>query len=357
MKKILTALSAFVLCLVMPLALIGCTKTTASQSVELSMNPEVVFQLDANNNVTSVTYKNEDANQIFVNVNFIGVNIDQAIEMFVNYSLISGHINLNGAEVDFKSLSKDNEALTALNNKVQTAIQNAFNNIGVQVSVANQSVADIQTAWEELYEKAREIAPEKSIIELKEMTVAELIGVIDQKQKQYAGIAHSQMEALEEQINGFIASFNVEALNQVFAQAQEALKSAQTQVNNAQASLNELKKQYGSDNVLVQSAQEALNLAKEVLDDAKIALADAKADFNEAVKVFKRQIQSIIDQAKADYADIKEDLKAQYQQAVDAHKVAVEEHLNAHLANHPDHQAKIDHVKDLIEKHKGPAVA
>ena len=352
MKKILTALSAFVLCLVMPLAFIGCGTTKASQSVELSMNPEIVFHLDANNKVTSVTYKNEDANQIFVNVNFTGMDIEKAIEQFVDYSLISGHLNLNGEEVDFKSLSKDNAALTSLNAKVQTAIQNAFDNIGVAVTPINESVSDMANAWADLYEEVREIAPEKSIVELKDMSAAELIGVLDQKQKEYAGIAYNQMDALENQITALVGTFNIENLNTFFNNAQDDLVKAQNKVNQKQTELNNLKKQHGSDNVLVQTAQSALDFEKEILKTTKSALAQAKENFNEAVKQFKAQVNELVANAKAQYAQIQTTLKAQYKTAVDANKTAVQNHLNAAVANQTITAEQAAKITALIEKYQ-----
>ena len=116
--------------------------------------------------------------------------------------------------------------------------------------------------------------------------------------------------------------------------------------------MNNLKKQYGSDNVLVQTAQAALDVAKDGLKNAKSALAQAKANFNEAVKKFKAQVNELVANAKAQYAQIQTTLKAEYKTAVDANKTAVQNHLNAAVANQTITAQQAEKITALIEKYQ-----
>ena len=100
MKKFVKYL--LVICLMIPFAFMfaGCGENNEPRNVmSLSVNPDVSFVLDSNNNVVSVKYENDDAGTIYADVNFDGKSLENTIQIFIERAAISGHITLDGDEV------------------------------------------------------------------------------------------------------------------------------------------------------------------------------------------------------------------------------------------------------------------
>lgn len=106
MKKFLSWMFAFMLCLTATFALSGCKKDNKSGSVmTVSLNPEVEFVLDANNKVVSVNAINEEGNLIINGQAFVGMSDVEAVKLFINISketgfLVTGSVNAGENEVN-----------------------------------------------------------------------------------------------------------------------------------------------------------------------------------------------------------------------------------------------------------------
>ena len=157
-KKILTFLVA--VCLIIPcmLGFVACKpkETTANKTMKTSINPEITFSLDANNKVTSISYGNSDAGTIFANVNFVGKDASYAIQIVIEQSAISGHINLSGDEITFEFTGEDIEELK---NIAEAKAKEVFEKLGVKVKVKIDEVsAEVKHAA--LVGTAQVLAPE-----------------------------------------------------------------------------------------------------------------------------------------------------------------------------------------------------
>lgn len=326
MKKLLSVLSAFVMCVAMSFAFVGCGGKQANQTVELSMNPEIVFALDSNGNVTSVSYKTEQTNQIFVNVNFVGQSLEQAMENFVNYSLISGHVDLAGETVDVIANAGTDQKIADLKTKTQTALENAFDKLAIEVDFTGEAL-DAEAVKEAIYNQVRALAPEKSIAELDKMTTEQLVQILDQKQKEVASLTYSQLQTISE---SFMDGANT------------AIKTALDQANQALA-----------------TAQENLDAAKEALgtnlQTLQTLLDNAKQAFNQAVEAFQNKYNELVSAAKAQFATLKQNLKSAFDTEVQNAKTAVEAHLNSALDAENITAEQAQKIKDLIAQYS-PAV-
>lgn len=341
MKKLLSVLGAFVMCVAMSFAFVGCgSSSQATKTLEVDMNPNIMLVMDDNNKITSVEFKTEETNQIFIDVDFTGKSLDQALELFVNYSLISGHLTLTGEEVTITGTAATEEALTAIKDAAETALKNAFDQIGVDVQVTKveKSLTEIKEA---LHGHAQGLAPDRPHHDLEKMSVAELTKLIDEKQKEYKGLTYQQIQEIEAMFEEGGAEA---ALKTALDLANDAFASAQSALEEAQSDLDDLKATLGNDNPAVQAAQTAVNQAQTVLNQAKTA-------FNEALSAFNERKAELIAQAKQAYNEAKEALKTAYKTKVENAKIAVENHLDTAVEGEIITAEQAQKIKDLIAQY------
>ncbi len=132
MAKIKSKLSfILVILLLVPviLALTACNsgeqkeESSSEKVLTLEMNPTVSFVVDNDNKITNVSLDNEDAGNIFVDVDFVGKDVDSAIQIFIENSAITGHVNTN---VTVKVGGSNTIDVTNLKNKVKAKVEETF---------------------------------------------------------------------------------------------------------------------------------------------------------------------------------------------------------------------------------------
>lgn len=97
MKK----LSILLFAAVAALTLSACTGNEAEVQgyyVSVDINPSIEFVVDGEDNVESYIFLNEDAAILCSDLDFIGMNIDDAVELFVQTATEAGYIDPEGEE-------------------------------------------------------------------------------------------------------------------------------------------------------------------------------------------------------------------------------------------------------------------
>lgn len=276
-KKILTFLVA--VCLIIPcmLGFVACKpkETTANKTMKTSINPEITFSLDANNKVTSISYGNSDAGTIFANVNFVGKDASYAIQIVIEQSAISGHINLSGDEITFEFTGEDIEELKTI---AEAKAKEVFEKLGVKVMVKIDEVsAEVKHAA--LVGTAQVLAPELSKDAISKMTDAELIELIDKKQKDYKDLAFDQIDAIQ-------SSFNRAILDAIDAIRLEMEKLEETMKEYGDYVSKEIKDQYAKcKKQLNDKIDEFLKERKDEIAAAKKAMKEHKDALIETYKI------------------------------------------------------------------------
>ena len=276
-KKILSFLVA--VCLIIPcmLGFVACKpkETTANKTMKTSINPEITFSLDANNKVTSISYGNSDAGTIFANVNFVGKDASYAIQIVIEQSAISGHINLSGDEITFEFTGEDIEELK---NIAEAKAKEVFEKLGVEVRVKIDEVsAEVKHAA--LVGTAQVLAPELSKDAISKMTDAELIELIDKKQKDYKDLAFDQIDAIQ-------SSFNRAILDAIDAIRLEMEKLEETMKEYGDYVSKEIKDQYAKcKKQLNDKIDEFLKERKDEIAAAKKAMKEHKDALIETYKI------------------------------------------------------------------------
>lgn len=276
-KKILTFLVA--VCLIIPcmFGFVACKpkETTANKTMKTSINPEITFSLDANNKVTSISYGNSDAGTIFANVNFVGKDASYAIQIVIEQSAISGHINLSGDEITFEFTGEDIEELK---NIAEAKAKEVFEKLGVEVMVKiNEVSAEVKHAA--LVGTAQVLAPELSKDAISKMTDAELIELIDKKQKDYKDLAFDQIDAIQSSFNKAILDA-IDAIRLEMEKLEETMKKCGDYVS------KEIKDQYAKcKKQLNDKIDEFLKERKDEIAAAKKAMKEHKDALIETYKI------------------------------------------------------------------------
>ena len=314
-KKILTFLVA--VCLIIPcmFGFVACKpkETTANKTMKTSINPEITFSLDANNKVTSISYGNSDAGTIFANVNFVGKDASYAIQIVIEQSAISGHINLSGDEITFEFTGEDIEELK---NIAEAKAKEVFENLGVKVMVKiNEVSAEVKHAA--LVGTAQVLAPELSKDAISKMTDAELIELIDKKQKDYKDLAFDQIDAIQSSFNRAI----LEAIEKIHLDMEK---------------LEEKMKEYGD------------YVSKEIKDQ----YAKCKKQLNDKIDEFLKERKDEIAAAKKAMKEHKDALIETYKIEVANAEVLLKTHLDTAKGNGTISEEQYAYWTNLINNNK-----
>lgn len=81
---------------ILSLAACGLSPVEASESyVLVEINPKIEFTVDDDDIVTSVEFLNEDALTIGADIEFVGMDLDEALELFYTLALEAGYLDVN----------------------------------------------------------------------------------------------------------------------------------------------------------------------------------------------------------------------------------------------------------------------
>lgn len=275
-KKILTFLVA--ICLIIPclFGLAACKpkEKVATKTMTTSINPEITFMLDSKNNVTSISYGNADAGRLFANVNFVGQDASTAIQIVIEKTAISGHIDLSGDTVTFEFSGEDIEKLKT---DVEAKAKEVFKQMGVAITVISAEVKH-QT----LISTAKVLAPEMDSTEIENMSDEDLIKLIDKKQQDYKDLAYDQINDLQKNLDQAILN----TINTIRAEM-EKLEAEMEELGNLVSET--IKQQYNNcKKQLEDEINKFLNERKEKIAEAK-KLAEAHKDA--LIALYKQEVE------------------------------------------------------------------
>lgn len=280
-KKIIS--SFLVVLLIVPtIFLSGCKKEEkgSTKTMSLSMNPEVSFVVDKENKIASISYGNTDADVLYANIDLVGMDVESAVKVFVEIGAISGHVNFNGQEVSVDVSGSVDADVKRLQESVANKVKEVFNNLGVTVTVKTQEITS-EYKHTTLVNLAKELYPEYSEEELKAKTDAELVELINTKQKELEGLVTSQINDIETQLETLFMS---------------AIETARASIKTLEDTIKNYESVIGN-NPALELAKTQLATAKETLNQAITAYQNKKA---ELITIAKAQIQTMKAEMKAE---------------------------------------------------------
>lgn len=237
MKKKITKLTVVVLVVALALSVLAAcdflpTAEGETAYVKVTINPEVEFAVGEDNTVEAVNAANEDAEILLSDVDLIGLDIEEAVEEFVDIATEAGYIDEDAEteeenEVEVEIIGGDEETELQIRNRLRERINRYFNNNGIFGKVSEATLEEyaeqaaelgVSTGKTKMILKALDNNPELDIEELKDMEMKDLV-------KLFKDNANKGLDAT------------------VKAQYKEALKNGRADIVNAKDELDLLKDQ------------------------------------------------------------------------------------------------------------------
>lgn len=301
-KKILTFLVA--ICLIIPclFGLAACKpkEKVATKTMTTSINPEITFMLDSKNNVTSISYGNADAGRLFANVNFVGQDASTAIQIVIEKTAISGHINLSGDTVTFEFSGEDIEKLKT---DVEAKAKEVFKQMGVAITVTIKEIS-AEVKHQTLISTAKVLAPEMDSTEIENMSDEDLIKLIDKKQQDYKDLAYDQINDLQKNLDQAILN----TINAIRAEMEKLEAEMEKYGETIKQQYNNCKKQLEDEiNKFLDERKEKIAEAEKLAEAHKDALiALYKQEVEKTETIFKAHLEAakangIITEAQYNY--------------------------------------------------------
>lgn len=349
MKKIVATLCAALTCATGALTMGACGGKKAEEEktvMNVSLNPSVEFVLDGKNKVVSVNALNEEGNLVVSAENFVGKDMDVAVELFVQVSqetgfLVSGNAQVANNEINV-SFSGDTEQATELYDKVSKKVNECLSKENVTATV-KQAAAITEEKLEAL---VAECSPYIEAAEVQAMEYAELVEALYESRKETAemysqelknayyeakafAMEKAELEVLKSQVTGVsqIAldiSYKAyeEAVNALETLRMETLVDAESEYQKALGAFREAKKDY-----LEYRAEVAAMEQTEVTETVLAVLVEYENVVNakeEALLSVGEIANQAIDTAKVQLATLYDTVVGYIQEAA----VKVGEHLD-----------------------------
>lgn len=299
LKTILCFMLALVIIVPASLLLVACGNNSVASSnrtLSLSVNPELEFVVDKDNKVVSLSYcGSKDAGTIYANVNFENMDIEKAIQIFIENAAISGHIGLKASgtanEVSIEVNGYVDADIEALEKLAKEKVENTFKSLGIDVSVVIENLTESELK-EELVEKAQALYNSYTESELSKMSKEELINLINEKQKEYKDLTLNKINEVKSEISSKLANSG-----DSLAIMKTTLENTKGLIDQAQKNLDTAKNA-GLDTSTLQS----------ILDNARYAYEEAYKAYEEAENLI---IEAKKELAKAEKVELLADFKAE----------------------------------------------
>ena len=330
MKRIFKLFFMTVLALVCATLLVGCGEADGVRIMNVSLNPEVEFILDANNKVVSVNALNEEGNLIISAEAFVGKSAEDAARLFVEVSKETGFI-VSGVSGDVEiSFSGDATEAEALFNSVKAKVEEYLNANNLTAYI-EKAEAITKAELEELYAEA---APYLEEAEIRAMEYAELVRELANERRETAEFYSQELkrayyEAKAAAMEGAkleavkvaagidsLTALAFDAAYGAYSVAADALEDARNSLlvdengiyQRALAAFRAAKVEYLNYRAYVASLDESaitsaisaqLESLESVLDNAESALISAGESANNTISGLKAQLKSAYDAVTA----------------------------------------------------------
>ena len=314
-SKIITAIAlcAIIVCAVI-LGVVLTRKQEAQPNaiMELSVNPDVQFLLDENNNVIKVNYLNEDAESLLYGVELKGKSANYVTQKFLELSLSAGYLELisqdnltpTGIRFDITISCENTGDFTKLKEELVELSNKYFDENGIVAG----TVVEINQNLEQAVEK---IGVE--VANLKNLTKEEILELYDKTSQDLEDIALSLRNDVETVIQNLKETLNVEQYKQI-------LEELENQIN---------------DSSLTQELKAQLN------EQIKLA----KQQYEEILSIFEKDLQEKLEEfrtlSQTHYQEIIKNMNQKREQ----HRALIEAH-NQYFENHKEE------VKQMIEEYR-----
>lgn len=223
-------------------SLISANNNSSNKNAELlalfSTEIQLDLVVDANNKVVCVTAKNANADQLVASVDLNNINIDEAINKIVENSMLEGNIKLFGSSINVSINGDSQELLNTIDTKVNTTITNLQNKYGLDLTKTIEKLeSGSEKAKAELAKKLEYLAPELTSSEIKNLTQEEIMAQIKAKSIELKDITYANFNSLMAQFDVMVGMIK----DQLETLGDLVPEQVKTQFNEAIEDFNEFK--------------------------------------------------------------------------------------------------------------------
>lgn len=257
---------------------------TPNAVMECSVNPNVQFVLDTNNNVMQINYLNTDAEVLLKDADLVGKSAEDAANLFVKLSTEAGYIQVNttGERVDIVFNCENAEDFTELKSKVVSKVNEYFDENGIIAGAVATVEEGFSDAIQKIGVSAQEIANK---------TDKEILALLNETSNNIKDVALELQDGLFafiEQLKNSDAFKNIPTLEQTIDNLEDQINNSEYLPNNVK---DQLKTQLNAAKDQLKKLQE--NLQKEI--DVKIEQLKelSKEIYNNAKLVLDQKVESV----------------------------------------------------------------
>lgn len=272
--------------LIITLVINNNREKTATTIMTCSVNPHVQFVLNAKNEVMQVVALNNEGQAVTMHVDFIGLDAEDAAEMFVKISTEAGYIDANttGTKVTF-DLNGSKKNYDKLEEKIVSQVNGYFDENGIIAGA-------ITSVTEDLKESIKTLKP--SAIGIDEQNKDELMAHYLEIANMVEGMEAGRLSVFFQEFDNLYNRCHDEEV-----EINEKIAQYEKNVADYKAQLETIK-----DETLKSTISEALRIAENAIKFAKQDITDLGIEFENSktylIETMKTQGQAVIENLKSE---------------------------------------------------------
>ncbi|MCR3906701.1 MAG: hypothetical protein NUK62_06755 [Tenericutes bacterium] len=302
----------------------GCANTVSAESayVTLDINPSVELIVTPSEKVVYANPLNEDGEVLLAELDLVGLDLDDAIDLVIQTSIELGYIDVDAEEetiVSVTAISKNNEIGDTIRNRVKEHVNNAFKNRAMVGRAEDKGENGYVPAFLEeaqsygvtpgflfLAQKAVYLSDELTLEEAVEMEIDELQAILREAREEHKEVAM--------------------ALKDEFMTAREALFDEYLpQIQESGAEIEDLEAQIEDLEARIELGEEDVEALEAELADLEAQLAELQEAFAVLREEFKEKLMAIRDEFLQETQAMREQVRQMHQHLKDVNQERVQE--------------------------------
>ena len=229
MKKTINKIVGLLLAIMLTFSFAGCNlinpdnteqvSADALNYVSMRINPHIEIVVDKNDTVVSVNAVNEDGEVLLLELNLVGMDLEQASELFVDKAIELGYLNLTDtdATVYINVEGEFDELVASQKQKIEEKLDKVFSDKGKFGKVCQETIDQAQL---QIIERVKQMYPEMTEDEILKLSVQEVIDLIKDYKQNGSNISAGLRDEYKAEVEQLRITFMTQ-IDQVNAQIKE----------------------------------------------------------------------------------------------------------------------------------------
>lgn len=320
MERTINKLVGILLAMILALSFAGCnlinpdnTEQASADTlnyVSMRINPHIEMVVDKDNTVVSVNAVNEDGEVVLLELNLVGMGLEEASEMFVDKAIELGYLNLTDvdATVYINVEGELEELVASQKQKIEDKLGKVFSDKGKFGKVCQENVEQAQL---QIIERVKEMYPEMTEDDILKLSVQELIDLIKDYKQNGSNISAGLREEYKAEVEQLRLTLltQIDEVNAQIKELETLLRKEDKNLENYVEILDKLDQLYENLEDLWDEYKDQLEALKdqyqekevERKDNWRLELEERKEHFKEYYDYLKGEDDDDDDEEDEDY--------------------------------------------------------